>query len=168
MHIYCLPASICMSTIILFTVPSYISNIPLQVILLIHKVYPLEFIKWKSSIWKLSVLFFWNVFILPLLFLKFIDEWGLAGSGVGRQSLKNHRKLLGFLIPETTHQLQYIDISCPPSLQIILFTFFKSRTLIRIYQLGFPGGSVIKNLAASAVDTGLIPGPGRFHMLQSN
>ena len=27
---------------------------------------------------------------------------------------------------------------------------------------GFPGGSVVKNLAASAGDTGLIPGSGRF------
>jgi len=32
----------------------------------------------------------------------------------------------------------------------------------------FPGGTVDKNLAANAGDTGLIPGQGRFHMLQSN
>ena len=31
----------------------------------------------------------------------------------------------------------------------------------------FPGGSVIKNPSANAEDTGLIPGPGRFHMLRS-
>ena len=30
---------------------------------------------------------------------------------------------------------------------------------------GFPGGSVVKNLPANAGDTGLIPGPGRAHML---
>ena len=29
---------------------------------------------------------------------------------------------------------------------------------------GFPGGPVVKNLPASAGDTGLIPGPGRSHM----
>ena len=58
-----------------------------------------------------------------LLFPKFIDWWGLAGSGAGRQSLKNHGKLLGFLIQETTHQLQYIDVSRPLP-QIILFTSF--------------------------------------------
>ena len=29
---------------------------------------------------------------------------------------------------------------------------------------GFPGGSVVKNLPASAGDTGSIPGPGRCHM----
>ena len=33
---------------------------------------------------------------------------------------------------------------------------------------GFPGGSVVKNLPANAGDTGSNPGPGRFHMLQSN
>ena len=32
----------------------------------------------------------------------------------------------------------------------------------------FPGGTVDNNLPASAGDTGLIPGPGSFHMLQSN
>ena len=32
----------------------------------------------------------------------------------------------------------------------------------------FPGGPVAKNLPASAGDTGLIPGLGRFHMLQGN
>ena len=32
----------------------------------------------------------------------------------------------------------------------------------------FPDGTVIKNPPANAGDTGLIPGPGRSHMLQSN
>ena len=32
----------------------------------------------------------------------------------------------------------------------------------------FPGGTVVKNLPASAGDTGSSPGPGRFHMPQSN
>ena len=32
----------------------------------------------------------------------------------------------------------------------------------------FPGGAVVKNPPAKAGDTGLIPGPGRSHMLQSN
>ena len=34
--------------------------------------------------------------------------------------------------------------------------------------LDFPGGSVVKNPPANAGDTGLSPGPGRSHMLQSN
>ena len=35
-------------------------------------------------------------------------------------------------------------------------------------QLYFPGGSVVKNPPANAGDMGLIPDPGRSHMLQSN
>ena len=34
--------------------------------------------------------------------------------------------------------------------------------------LGFPGGSVVKNLPANARDTGLIPDLGRSHMPKSN
>ena len=33
---------------------------------------------------------------------------------------------------------------------------------------GFPGGAVVKNLPASAGDTGSSPGPGRSHMPRSN
>ena len=32
----------------------------------------------------------------------------------------------------------------------------------------FPGDPVVKNLPASTGDTGSIPGPGRFHVLQGN
>ena len=32
----------------------------------------------------------------------------------------------------------------------------------------FPGGAVVKNLPANAVDSGSSPGLGRSHMLQSN
>ena len=34
--------------------------------------------------------------------------------------------------------------------------------------LDFPGGTVDKNLPASMGSTGLISGPGRFHMPQGN
>ena len=33
---------------------------------------------------------------------------------------------------------------------------------------GFLGGAVVKNPLANAGDMGSSPGPGRFHMLQSN
>ena len=33
---------------------------------------------------------------------------------------------------------------------------------------GFPGGSMVSNSSADAGDTGLIPSPGRSHMLWSN
>ena len=36
------------------------------------------------------------------------------------------------------------------------------------YRDDFPGGSVVKNLPASAGDTGSIPGLGRFHTPRSN
>ena len=32
----------------------------------------------------------------------------------------------------------------------------------------YPGGTVVKNPPANAVDTGLIPGPGRSHTPRSN
>ena len=32
----------------------------------------------------------------------------------------------------------------------------------------FPGGTVVKNPPANAGDTGLMPGPGKSHMLRSN
>ena len=34
--------------------------------------------------------------------------------------------------------------------------------------LGFACGTVDENLSANSGDTGSIPGPGRFHMSQSN
>ena len=36
------------------------------------------------------------------------------------------------------------------------------------YLRGFPGSSVVKNLPASAGDTGLIPNSGRSHIPQRN
>ena len=38
----------------------------------------------------------------------------------------------------------------------------------KIGRRGFPGGQVVKNLPANAEDMGLIPGPGRFQMPQSD
>ena len=34
--------------------------------------------------------------------------------------------------------------------------------------MGFPGGTVVKNMPANAGDKSLSPGPGRSHMLRSN
>ena len=39
---------------------------------------------------------------------------------------------------------------------------------LQVNGLDFPGGAVLKNPPASAGDTGSIPGPGRFHVPQSN
>ena len=35
-------------------------------------------------------------------------------------------------------------------------------------RIGFPGGSVVRSLPANAGNMGLVPGPGRSHMPQSN
>ena len=43
----------------------------------------------------------------------------------------------------------------------------KQRTLFKNGP-DVPGGTVDKNPPANAGDTGSIPGPGRFHMLQGN
>jgi len=39
---------------------------------------------------------------------------------------------------------------------------------VKTNEQDFPGGSVVKNPAANARDTGSIPDPGGSHMLQSN
>ena len=39
---------------------------------------------------------------------------------------------------------------------------------LRRYIRDFPGGTVVKNPAANAGDTGSTPGPGSFHMPRSN
>ena len=38
----------------------------------------------------------------------------------------------------------------------------------KVWQQGFPGGAVVKNLPANGRDTGSSPGLERSHMLQSN
>ena len=40
-------------------------------------------------------------------------------------------------------------------------------SMLKMFDWGFPGGSVDKNPDASAGDMGLIPDPGRSHMPQS-
>ena len=49
-------------------------------------------------------------------------------------------------------------------LTVVWFEWWKSRPSHSV----FPGGTVDKNVPANAKDTGLIPGPGRFHMPQSS
>ena len=54
------------------------------------------------------------------------------------------------------------------------FGFFQEKPEIWIFlnvkylNLGFPGGTVVKNPPANAGDTGSSPGPGRSHMLRSS
>ena len=43
-----------------------------------------------------------------------------------------------------------------------------TKTFFKIEAQDFAGGTVDRNLPADTEDTGLIPGPGRFHMLWSD
>ena len=45
---------------------------------------------------------------------------------------------------------------------------FIKETSIQIWVRGFPGGPVVKNPLANAGDTGLIPAPGRAHVLRGS
>ena len=50
-----------------------------------------------------------------------------------------------------------------------LYTWNQYNIVKQLYlPWGFPGGAVVKNPPANAGDTGLIPGPGKSHMLRSN
>ena len=51
---------------------------------------------------------------------------------------------------------------------IIFFLLHARRIIKSVCMLDFPGGTVNDNLPAHAEDTGSIPGPGIFHMLQSH
>ena len=53
-------------------------------------------------------------------------------------------------------------------LSISLSRFVFSKLSYQKSNWGFPGGTVVKNLPANAGDTGSSPGPGRYHMPQSN
>ena len=54
------------------------------------------------------------------------------------------------------------------SLQFILKSTLTPEWHCYDLKQGFPGDSMVRNLPANEGDTGLIPRPGRFHMLQSN
>ena len=51
---------------------------------------------------------------------------------------------------------------------VSFFQVGHSLALVKKCNEDFPGGTVGKNPLANAGDTGLIPGPGRFHMPRSN
>ena len=53
-------------------------------------------------------------------------------------------------------------------LMTIMAQVFICSATLHTLQVGFPDGTVVKNLPANARDMGLSPGPGRSHMLRSN
>ena len=57
----------------------------------------------------------------------------------------------------------------PPALEDAVVTAGPPGKSPLIYSYsGLPGGPVVKHLPPTAKDTGLISGPGRFHMLRGN
>ena len=49
-----------------------------------------------------------------------------------------------------------------------LQVFHFGLLLLKMHVQDFPGGPVVASLLANAEDMGLIPGPGKLHMLQGN
>ena len=69
------------------------------------------------------------------------------------------------------HRGGLIFTSCKLKIVWINFNYCNIISLeisLRTFRRAFPGGSVVKNPPASAGDTGLIPGPGRFYKPWSN
>ena len=60
--------------------------------------------------------------------------------------------------------------SCLGLLTLVMQDFYKMllKDIEEEFNRDFPGGAVVKNPPASAVDTGSIPRPGRSHMLRGN
>ena len=55
-----------------------------------------------------------------------------------------------------------VFIYCMPGAEPSNLLFSLSLIRWNGHHLGFPGGTVVKNLSANARDTGLIPGSGRY------
>ena len=68
-------------------------------------------------------------------------------------------------IPETYSQRRFVPYTFK---NLEDYIFKKRKSLKRIEMRGFPGGTVVENLPASAGDTGSSPGLGRSHMPRSN
>ena len=69
-------------------------------------------------------------------------------------------------MPGTLHILTHLTLKKPKHLEVNIIIIIPN---LQVKILGdFPGGTVVKNLPASAGDTSSIPGLGGSHMLQSN
>ena len=79
-----------------------------------------------------------------------------------------------FSVPQETLTVQPVivgvDNEGPPqcSSWVPIQGLLKRASFKKCLSWDFPGGTVVENLSANAGDTGLIPGPGRSHMLRSN
>ena len=69
--------------------------------------------------------------------------------------------MVAFLVVEGEWALGHVDFSSSGSPAL-------EHRLSICGGMGFPDGSVVKNLPANLGDTGLVPDPGRSNMPQSN
>ena len=70
---------------------------------------------------------------------------------------------LAFPVPGTA-QGHSLETGAAETIWVVYVTEPSYSLYINFKTLGFPGGSVVKNLPANAGDTGLIPGLGRSHI----
>ena len=74
-----------------------------------------------------------------------------------------------FLFPDRVRKTQEEWVTCPVSQEeSVVESSLLVSWCLRSSKQDFPGGPLVKNLPANAGDMGLIPVPGRFHMLQGN
>ena len=76
-------------------------------------------------------------------------------------------KVLSEYYQVSNHNGKIITGTLPKFLCVIV-CFEENTSIFKNQNTGLPGGIVDKNQPANWGDTGLIPGPGRFHMPRSN
>ncbi|KAI4562761.1 hypothetical protein MJT46_011723 [Ovis ammon polii x Ovis aries] len=100
-------------------------------------------------------------------------SWGLATpAGSEEQWTMIHDGLLSLTVKDTRvgHQGMWMCIPGPVEGRDRHNEVIRSVSIskLRPNPSDFPGGPVAKNPPASVSDMGLIPGPGRFHVLRGN
>lgn len=70
----------------------------------------------------------------------------------------------------TSHIFSYLLLMFPVKKGLLLPLFYRYVIIVWVRLCGrdFPSGPEVENLLAQAGDMGLVPGPGRFHMLWGN
>ena len=81
--------------------------------------------------------------------------------------LGTETKTLPLIFPPS-EQLRLCSTLCSTILRGFRNAIRRFKFHFKNIKVAFPAGAVDKNLPANAGDTGLILGPGRFHMPQSN
>ena len=164
--------------------------LPLCLTLYILKYFPLPFVFLTGNIYKRSSNGFFCPYWNTCNFRK--GYWKSQTSSSAPWEVVSSRAASPLWLPSAYHLvpgpwslaccLQLWMICVPrtyswpctlPSLKGNWGRLIPNRTALNLFgketpSLDFPGGPVVKNLPGNAGDMGWIPGPGRFHVLQSN